>query len=112
MITAIGNPVYDYIRTPKVDTKERILSGCSTNAALALAKMGEEVRLIGAIGDDFKEQFIRDLAAHRNAVEVAAIGQPQAGQEKKANTVLRGGASTDFNETESGKAFVDKLFGG
>ncbi|HUV29796.1 MAG TPA: PfkB family carbohydrate kinase [Acidobacteriota bacterium] len=70
MITAIGNPVYDYIRTPKVDTKERILSGCSTNAALALAKMGEEVRLIGAIGDDFKEQFIRDLAPYHMQHEI------------------------------------------
>ncbi|RME19708.1 MAG: ribokinase, partial [Candidatus Zixiibacteriota bacterium] len=40
MITAIGNPVYDYIKTQKVDTKKRILSGCSTNAALALSKLG------------------------------------------------------------------------
>lgn len=61
MITAIGNPVYDYIKTQKVDTKTRILSGCSTNAALALSKMGEEVKLIGAVGDDYKEKFITDL---------------------------------------------------
>jgi sugar/nucleoside kinase (ribokinase family) len=61
LITAIGNPVYDYIRTQKIDTKERVLSGCSTNAALALAKMGAEVRLIGAIGDDFSAPFAADL---------------------------------------------------
>ena len=61
MITAIGNPVYDYIKTQKVDTKERILSGCSTNAALALAKMGERVKLIGAVGEDYKIRFIDDL---------------------------------------------------
>lgn len=61
MITAIGNPVYDYIKTRKVDTKTRVLSGCSTNAALALSKLGETVRLVGAVGDDFKDQFIRDL---------------------------------------------------
>lgn len=61
MITAFGNPVYDYIKTQKVDTKERILSGCSTNAALALSKMGEKVTLIGAVGDDFKERFASDL---------------------------------------------------
>jgi sugar/nucleoside kinase (ribokinase family) len=61
MITAIGNPVYDYIKTPKVDTKERILSGCSTNAALVLAKLGKQVKLVGAVGDDLKEHFIRDL---------------------------------------------------
>lgn len=61
MITAIGNPVYDYIKTQKVDTKERILSGCSTNAALALSKMGKELLLVGAVGDDFKERFQNDL---------------------------------------------------
>jgi sugar/nucleoside kinase (ribokinase family) len=65
MITAIGNPVYDYIKTQKVDTKERVLSGCSTNAALALAKLGEKARLIGAIGDDFKEHFKAKLATLR-----------------------------------------------
>ncbi|PWB70838.1 ribokinase [candidate division GN15 bacterium] len=61
MISAIGNPVYDYIKTPRVDTKERILSGCSTNAALVLAKLGVPVRLVGAVGDDFKSQFVADL---------------------------------------------------
>jgi len=57
MITAIGNPVYDYIKTQKIETEGRILSGCSTNAALALSRMGERVRLIGAIGDDFRSDF-------------------------------------------------------
>ncbi len=61
MITAFGNPVYDYIKTQKVDTKERILSGCSTNALLALSKMGEQTNLIGAVGDDYKERFVKDL---------------------------------------------------
>ena len=61
MITAIGNPVYDYIKTQKIDTKERILSGCSTNAALALSKMGEKVRLVGAVGDDYKSRFISEM---------------------------------------------------
>jgi sugar/nucleoside kinase (ribokinase family) len=61
MIIAIGNPVYDYIKTPKVDTKTRILSGCSTNAALALSKMGKQVKLVGSVGDDFREAFINDL---------------------------------------------------
>ena len=61
MITAFGNPVYDYIKTKKVDTKERILSGCSTNALLALSKMGEQTNLIGAVGEDYRERFITDL---------------------------------------------------
>lgn len=61
MITAIGNPVYDYIKTQKIDTRGRVLSGCSTNAALALSKLGEKVQLVGAVGDDFREQFLIDL---------------------------------------------------
>ena len=63
MITAIGNPVYDYIKTQKVTPDGRVLSGCSTNAALALAKIGEKVRLVGAIGDDYKDHFSRELSA-------------------------------------------------
>ena len=61
MIVAIGNPVYDSIKTQKVDTEGRVLSGCSTNAVLALSKMGEATRLIGSVGDDFKDRFIADL---------------------------------------------------
>ena len=61
MITAIGNPVYDYIKTKKIESDGRVLSGCSTNAALALAKLGEEVSLIGAIGDDYKTGFKKKL---------------------------------------------------
>ncbi len=64
MITAIGNPVYDLIKTKKVKPDTRVLSGCSTNAALALSKLDEDVRLIGAVGDDFREQFIADLSKH------------------------------------------------
>ena len=61
MITAIGNPVYDYIKTQKIETEGRVLSGCSTNAALALAKLGENVRLIGAIGEDYRDDFTYKL---------------------------------------------------
>ena len=58
----IGNPVYDIIMTPKVRREERILSGCSTNSCLACGKLGmDRVALIGAIGPDFKERFLRDL---------------------------------------------------
>ena len=64
LITAIGNPVYDYIKTHKVEPEGRVLSGCSTNAVLALSKMGEDVRLVGAVGNDYKEMFIADLAKH------------------------------------------------
>jgi len=77
LITAIGNPVYDYIKTRKTQPKGRILSGCSTNAALALAKMGERVKLVGAVGDDFKDQFINDLS--RFGIEHEIIPSKQTG---------------------------------
>ncbi len=63
MITAIGNPVYDLIKTKRVNPGKRILSGCSTNAALALSKMGAKVRLVGAVGQDFRERFKTELDA-------------------------------------------------
>lgn len=59
MITAIGNPVYDYIKTQKIETDGRVLSGCSTNAALTLARLGRDTCIIGAVGEDFKEDFIK-----------------------------------------------------
>ncbi len=61
MITAIGNPVYDYIKTGKIETEGRVLSGCSTNAALALSKLGQKTRLIGAIGPDYKDSILTSL---------------------------------------------------
>src|SRR5512139_883244 len=56
-IVGIGNPVYDYIKTPLVDTQMRILSGCSTNACLAARKLGAQTTLVGCIGDDFGDAF-------------------------------------------------------
>jgi sugar/nucleoside kinase (ribokinase family) len=70
MIAAIGNPVYDYIKTQKVNTEARILSGCSTNAALALSKIGEKVRLIGSVGDDYRDRFASDLKRFNIVYEI------------------------------------------
>lgn len=64
MILALGNPVYDYIETKKIKTEGRILSGCSTNAALALSRFGREVTLSGAVGDDFAADFDTELKKH------------------------------------------------
>lgn len=70
MITAVGNPVYDFIKTPKTSTERRVLSGCSTNAALALSRLGRDVRLIGAVGHDLRGQFVGELDKHRIEYEV------------------------------------------
>jgi sugar/nucleoside kinase (ribokinase family) len=60
MIVAFGNPVYDYIKTPSVTTGTRVLSGCSTNSCLALARLGRATTLIGRIGADFYDRFAGD----------------------------------------------------
>ncbi len=77
MITAIGNPVYDIIKSKKIQPQGRILSGCSTNAALALAKLKSKVRLIGAIGIDFKKQLQNDM--HRYGIEYKIVDSPTTG---------------------------------
>ncbi len=61
MILGIGNPVYDYIVTAHVRTEGRVLSGCSTNACLALAALGHSTALVGNIGDDYHDSFIDDM---------------------------------------------------
>jgi sugar/nucleoside kinase (ribokinase family) len=59
LITAIGNPVYDTIKTVQTSSEKRLLSGCSTNCVLALSRLGQLSRLIGVVGEDYKA----DLAA-------------------------------------------------
>ncbi|NNJ12264.1 ribokinase [Chloroflexales bacterium ZM16-3] len=61
-ILAFGNPVYDEIITPSVSTAGRVLSGCSTNACLALARLGHQATLVGRVGPDFQDMFAADLA--------------------------------------------------
>jgi len=65
LIYAFGNPVYDTIQTPRVKTDGRILSGCSTNFALALAKLGKPVALVGSIGKDFGSEFRSAMEHYR-----------------------------------------------
>lgn len=64
MIVAFGNPVYDYIQTPTATTGERVLSGCSTNSCLALARLGHATTLVGRIGADYHDRFVADMARY------------------------------------------------
>lgn len=61
MIACIGNPVFDRIQTLHTKSKGRILSGCSTNACLALSKLKVETALIGRVGSDFLARFNSDM---------------------------------------------------
>jgi len=64
MITCIGNPVFDSITTLRFKSNGRVLSGCSTNACLALSKLGMDVFLYGRIGRDFAESFISKMESY------------------------------------------------
>lgn len=64
MILGIGNPVYDLIVTPHVRTDGRVLSGCSTNACLALSRLGRRTTLVGNVGEDLHDQFVADMERH------------------------------------------------
>lgn len=57
-------------------------------------------------------EFIRDLAKHRSATELSTIGK-QVGQEKTASARYRptGGAVANYDETDAGAAFRQKLLG-
>jgi sugar/nucleoside kinase (ribokinase family) len=65
MITGIGNPVFDLIETPYLKTDGRVLSGCSTNACLALTKLGLNAALVGRVGRDFEQLFRTEMARFR-----------------------------------------------
>ena len=60
-ILAIGNPVYDIIETPYINSDGRVLSGCSTNAALTIGKLGGKAHLLGRISNEFMRDFINVL---------------------------------------------------
>lgn len=64
LIVAFGNPVYDEIVTPAIRTEGRVLSGCSTNACLALARLGWATALVGRVGDSYYERFTSDLCRY------------------------------------------------
>lgn len=75
MIVAIGNPVYDYIRTPAVTTGERVLSGCSTNGCLALARLGRPTALVGRVGADYHARLLGDLRRYGVEPHVALCAE-------------------------------------
>lgn len=77
LIVAFGNPVYDEIITPAVRTAGRVLSGCSTNACLALSRLGRPTALVGTVGADYYGRFVADL--QRYGVEGYAEPGDQTG---------------------------------
>jgi sugar/nucleoside kinase (ribokinase family) len=62
MITAVGNPVFDNIETPYIKTGGRVLSGCSTNFCLTLAKLGVKTSLVGNVGPEMRTRLSTELS--------------------------------------------------
>lgn len=62
-VICFGNPVYDLISTTTIQSSNRVLSGCSTNACLAFSKLGLNSFLIGNVGDDFSSKLKEELAS-------------------------------------------------
>lgn len=77
LILAFGNPVYDEIVTPVLSTPGRVLSGCSTNACLALTRLGHLTALVGRVGPDFQRYFESDMA--RFGVAAVTLPDTQTG---------------------------------
>src|SRR5436190_14563754 len=75
MIVAFGNPVYDYIKTPSTTTGKRVLSGCSTNGCLAMARLGHATTLVGRIGADFHDRFVADTQQYGMAAAMQLCEQ-------------------------------------
>lgn len=87
-LVAIGNPVYDIIITPYISTKDRVLSGCSTNACLVAKKLGmKKVALIGYIGRDFLSRLSDDLRRYGIEAPNVKISKESGGFKLIYNTL-------------------------
>ena len=61
-IVVIGNPSYNKISLPDIERKDNLLSGPAVNVSHVSSKLGiTELAIIGAIGNEYREQMISDL---------------------------------------------------
>ena len=56
-------------------------------------------------------EFIRDLAAHQNAGEVVSIGTPVGSEKTASLRVVTGAQVADFDDTDAGRKFRERLLG-
>jgi len=56
-------------------------------------------------------EFIRDLAAHRGASGLDSIGTPVGSEKTASARAVTGAAVADFDETEAGRKFRERLLG-
>ncbi|MDF1538076.1 MAG: PfkB family carbohydrate kinase [Candidatus Thorarchaeota archaeon] len=78
-IVVIGNPLYNTIAMPDIETKENLLSGPAVNISHVSAKLGiDNLAIIGAIGNDYREKMVTDLE-YLGVPEYYAVESPQTG---------------------------------
>ena len=78
-IVVIGNPMYNTIAIPDIETKENLLSGPAVNISHVSAKLGvDNLSIIGAIGNDYREKMISDLGS-LGIPEYYAVESPKTG---------------------------------
>ncbi|RLG53381.1 MAG: ribokinase [Thermoproteota archaeon] len=63
-LAAVGNLVFDIIETPYARSQGRVLSGCSTNSALAYAKLGGKASLLSRVGREWENKAKRLLEGY------------------------------------------------
>jgi sugar/nucleoside kinase (ribokinase family) len=74
-ITVVGSIAYDSVKTP-FGERERMLGGAAVHFALA-ARFFDEVRVVGPVGGDFRDedlQMLRDRGVDVSDVELIASG--------------------------------------
>jgi sugar/nucleoside kinase (ribokinase family) len=84
-ILVVGSLAYDDVRTP-VAAREGVLGGAASYFAMAAALYGS-VRVVGVVGDDFRDEDLRRL--RRRGVDVSGI-------ERKSGKSFRWTGTYDF----------------
>jgi sugar/nucleoside kinase (ribokinase family) len=117
MITAVGNPVFDKIETPYIKTEGRVLSGCSTNFCLTLAKLGVKASLVGNVGPEMRSRLSTELSdsgvGHTlfDSAETGGFSLKYFGDRGERELVLLGdaGSIAGFPEEYAGSDYI--IFG-
>jgi sugar/nucleoside kinase (ribokinase family) len=92
-ITVVGSIAYDSVKTP-FGERERMLGGAAVHFALA-ACFFDEVRVVGPIGDDFREEDLE--AIRRRSVDVSDVERVAGGR----TFFWRGEYGWDLNTRET-----------
>ncbi len=78
-IVVIGNPLYNTITIPDIETKDKMLSGPAVNVSHVSVKLGvDNLAIIGAIGNDFRGKMATDLES-LGIPEYYAVDSPKTG---------------------------------